>query len=83
MVNTSQSPCQLLDTPKQSVEQANLIREVEPKALTEQFAETCDASLAVQLCECISVKQLDDYTNWIQLGMTLKKVGHRWSYGNR
>ncbi|MFM7985843.1 MAG: PriCT-2 domain-containing protein, partial [Candidatus Fonsibacter sp.] len=29
----------------------------------------------MQLCECITVKQMDDYTNWIQLGMTLNDIG--------
>ena len=39
----------------------------EPKAPFEN-------NMAQQLCECIAIHQLDNYSTWIELGMTLKNI---------
>ena len=61
----------LLDIPKLPDEVFNLIRKPEPKATVEQVEQSYGKNTVVQLCECVTVQQLDDYGNWIQLGMLL------------
>ena len=53
----------------------SMICKPEPKTAVDKPVQSYDQKTVMQLCECISVKQLDDYTNWIQLGMTLKNIG--------
>ena len=34
-----------------------------------------DNNMVQKLCECLSIKQLDNFSTWIQVGMTLKTHG--------
>ena len=56
--------------------QVNMICNPEPRAPTvNEPTAPFDNNMVRQLCECISINQLDNYSTWIQLGMPLKKIG--------
>ena len=66
---------QLLDIPKLPDELFNLRRRPAPQTKVQQVAQAYGKNTVMQLSDCITVKQLNDYGNWIQLGMVLKNIG--------
>ena len=53
----------------------NMICKPEPQAPTVNEPKApFENNMAQQLCECISIHQLDNYSTWIELGMTLKNI---------
>ena len=53
----------------------NMICKPEPQAPTENEPHApYNNNMVRQLCERISINQFDNYSTWIQLGMTLKNI---------
>jgi hypothetical protein len=80
-----ENPTNLWDIPKLPDELFNLIRKpsepkkapavapVEPSTTTGATAKEMDD--ITKLCDCLALRQLDNYSSWIKIGMVLKKLG--------